>query len=72
MTTSDAHSENTDSTTNDEVFTPHDPTNGLADVDGDSDGTAESDTKSAAQRGDEDDLTVPPVIPAGPAGTHGQ
>jgi len=38
----------------DPVTHPFDQTNGLADDDGDSDGTAESDTRSAAERGDDD------------------
>ncbi|MDR6639106.1 SRPBCC family protein [Paenarthrobacter nitroguajacolicus] len=38
----------------DPVTHPFDQTNGLADDDGDSDGTAESDTRSAAERGDGD------------------
>lgn len=67
---------NTGKVDDDLIARPFDQTNGLADDSGDSDGTAESDTKSAAQReGDDrdDDLgTVPPIMPAGPAGGRGQ
>ncbi|GGV43219.1 SRPBCC family protein [Paenarthrobacter nicotinovorans] len=52
----------------DPINHPFDQTNGLADVDGDSDGTAESDTRSKAERRDGDDpRAVPPL-----GGTLGQ
>ncbi|WP_416404600.1 SRPBCC family protein [Arthrobacter sp. LFS091] len=47
----------------DPVTHPFDQTNGLADDDGDSDGTAESDTRSAAERGDDDADRGPGFIP---------
>jgi hypothetical protein len=49
---------------------PFDQTNGLVDVEGDSDGTALSDTKSAAQRARTDDRpgTIPPA--GGSLGQH--
>ncbi|AOT04608.1 SRPBCC family protein [Arthrobacter sp. U41] len=49
---------------------PFDQTNGLVDVEGDSDGTALSDTKSAAQRSAGTDDRTGPVPPAG--GSLGQ
>lgn len=52
----------------DPINHPFDQTNGLADVDGDSDGTAESDTRSKAERRDGDDPgAIPPL-----GGTLGQ
>ncbi|WOH18006.1 SRPBCC family protein [Paenarthrobacter sp. GOM3] len=48
----------------DPVTHPFDQTNGLADDDGDSDGTAESDTRSAAERKDDEDRGegfIPPM-----------
>ncbi|MDI2034692.1 SRPBCC family protein [Paenarthrobacter nitroguajacolicus] len=52
----------------DPINHPFDQTNGLADVDGDSDGTAESDTRSKAERGDGDGPgAIPPL-----GGTLGQ
>ena len=53
----------------DPINHPFDQTNGLADVDGDSDGTAESDTRSKAERKDGGDGpgTIPPL-----GGTLGQ
>jgi hypothetical protein len=50
---------------------PFDQTNGLVDVEGDSDGTAVSDTRSAAERADETDKgpgTIPPNLAAGNTG----
>ena len=47
----------------DPVTHPFDQTNGLADDDGDSDGTAESDTRSAAERGADDADRGPGFIP---------
>ncbi|MCZ2404548.1 SRPBCC family protein [Paenarthrobacter sp. Z7-10] len=45
---------------------PFDQTNGLADIDGDSDGTAESDTKSSAERDDDTGRGgFPPNVAAG-------
>jgi uncharacterized membrane protein len=60
-------------TPSDRINSTFDQTNGLADTSGDSDGTALSDTRSAAER-DDDDLTdgrggLPPVPPTGP-GVH--
>ena len=62
----------TDTTNTTPVIDPinhqFDQTNGLADVDGDSDGTAESDTRSKAERRDGDDPgAIPPL-----GGTLGQ
>jgi len=52
----------------DPINHPFDQTNGLADVDGDSDGTAESDTRSKAERKDGDGPgAIPPL-----GGTLGQ
>ncbi|WP_416429944.1 SRPBCC family protein [Paenarthrobacter nicotinovorans] len=52
----------------DPINHPFNQTNGLADVDGDSDGTAESDTRSKAERRDGDDPgAIPPL-----GGTLGQ
>ncbi|MGO4252958.1 SRPBCC family protein [Paenarthrobacter sp. TAF1] len=53
----------------DPINHPFDQTNGLADVDGDSDGTAESDTRSKAERRDGDDPgAIPPL--GGALGQH--
>jgi hypothetical protein len=50
---------------------PFDQTNGLVDAAGDSDGTAASDTRSAAEREDKSDKapgTIPPNLAAGNTG----
>ncbi|MCU1511551.1 MAG: cyclase [Arthrobacter sp.] len=50
---------------------PFDQTNGLVDVEGDSDGTAESDIRSAAEREEKSDKgpgTIPPNLAAGNTG----
>ncbi|MDQ0820429.1 carbon monoxide dehydrogenase subunit G [Arthrobacter sp. V4I6] len=50
---------------------PFDQTNGLVDVEGDSDGTAASDTRSAAEREEKSDKgpgTIPPNLAAGNTG----
>ncbi|MFW0774436.1 SRPBCC family protein [Paenarthrobacter nitroguajacolicus] len=56
----------------DPVTHPFDQTNGLADVDGDSDGTADSDTRSAAERNDEDRGPGLGFIPPQSGGLPGQ
>ncbi|WP_051420818.1 hypothetical protein [Paenarthrobacter nicotinovorans] len=56
----------------DPITHPFDQTNGLADVDGDSDGTAESDTRSAAERNDDDHGPGLGFIPPQSGGLPGQ
>ncbi|BCW60221.1 hypothetical protein StoSoilB20_35680 [Arthrobacter sp. StoSoilB20] len=56
----------------DPITHPFDQTNGLADVDGDSDGTSESDTRSAAERNDDDHGPGLGFIPPQSGGLPGQ
>ncbi|MFJ4286793.1 hypothetical protein ACIPY0_14235 [Paenarthrobacter nicotinovorans] len=56
MTEKDTERTTTSEDTLDPITHPFDQTNGLADdLEGDSDGTAESDTRSEAERSDEDE-----------------